>query len=759
MRRWFRTSLYFVLLLVMAAGVRAQDDATPAPTPTPLPVFALGPGSTIEGNIVDAVPVLRYSFEARVGDNVTIQMSTTSGDLDPFLTLLGPEGELIEQDDDSGGERNAAITTTLTRDGTHIIEATRYSQGGARSTGTFRLSLNIAGLDGSGTENPLANVPDFGLDPAPSVIAYQEPGAGTIDDLSQERYFAFGGQQGDLVRVIVATTSGDLVPQVDVLNRSLLSITSSEVQTRPTESIAYATLPETGWYLVRAGRRSGIGSFDLYIDRLVAGAVLAYGDSITGEFTADTPAASYVFNARAGDLIAATLFASEESSGVQPELRLLNISFQSIARSTGSRFATLRTTIPRSGTYILQANNLRADRTGGFNLRLSGNPVDISKLDVDNIGYNERLRGFISSDNPISYYRFSGKAGERVTIEMRNTSGTLDSYLILTDGDLNEELAFNDNVSATLNARIVRYRLEKDGDYLILATRAGLAEGTTQGGFDLSLTVGDIALAEASLGARLSWNSAADLNLFVRAPQGRIVSWSNPGVPSGGTLQIDSNTNCQTPTDQPIEYIFWPRGVIVPGDYEIWAWYQNVCADSAAVPFGLSVTMDGTPIFETGENAPTLQPGQRFEIGLRVTEDGSAFLLDAGQVTNPTRQQEASEGGDRLLVYGDSIQDGISDEVYAHFYQFFGSAGDEIRITAETVSGNLDPVLILRDAGDNNLPDGGSDDIDPTTRDARLTYTLPEDGQYIIAVTRFGVRDGTTTGRYRLTLEWLNPAE
>ena len=61
-------------------------------------------------------------------------------------------------------------------------------------------------------------------------------------------------------------------------------------------------------------------------------------------------------------------------------------------------------------------------------------------------------------------------------------------------------------------------------------------------------------------------------------------------------------------------------------------------------------------------------------------------------------------------------------------------------------------MVILRRADDTPLPDAVNDDADANTRDAHLVYTLPADDTYIIAVTRFGVREGTTTGQYRVSL-------
>ena len=748
-RLWLST----LFLLALALGPAAAQEP---PTATPVPVFPISPGS-VEGNISETQPVVRYRFDARSGDVVMISMDATSGSLDPFLTLLGPDDELLEQDDDGGSGRNAAITATLARAGRYVIEAARYGQGGAQTTGTFRLTLSIAGLGtGGAPSDPLATMPDFGLEPDPALIRYREPAAAALDDLQEERYYAFGGERGDVVRAIVSTTSGDLTPRVEVLNSSLLSITSSEVQSRPNESIAYATLPETGWYLVRSTRRSGAGSFDLYMERVVGGAVLTRDEPVTGSFSADTPTFSYIFTARAGDLVAANLFATDEYSGITPELRLLDLDLQTLAQGSGSRFATLRASIPRSGTYIMQASNQQPGTTGGYSLRLTGTPVDVAKLPQEPIGYNQQLSGQIDAEAPVVYYRFAGKAGERVTIEMAASSGNLDPLLILTDANLNEELTFNDNASASRNARIVRYRLEKDGEYLIMATRAGLATGATQGSFDLSLSVGDIALESGALSASLSWTTSADLNLFVRDPAGRIASWSAPQVPSGGVLQIDSNTLCSTPTDQPIEHIYWPQGALPPGEYEIWAWYQQSCAGSGPANFNLTVQVGGENVVALAPETP-LTPGQRYETRLRVTEDGSAFVVDPGRVTSPSAQQQASQGGDRLMVYGDSLQGALSDEVYALFYQFQGRAGDMVVLRAETVSGDLDPLLVLRDAADANLPGGVNDDADPTTRNSALRYTLPADGVYIVAVSRFGLRDGATTGAFRLTLERAGP--
>jgi hypothetical protein len=321
------------------------------------------------------------------------------------------------------------------------------------------------------------------------------------------------------------------------------------------------------------------------------------------------------------------------------------------------------------------------------------------------------------------------------------------------DNDLNE-LTSNDDVSTGRDSRITQFRLPKDGQYVIAATRSGLAAGTTSGNYTLAITAGEISLTSGAFTATLRWQGSADLNLFVRDPSGRSVSWSSPQIPDGGILQIDSNTRCETPSDEPVEHSYWPR--LVAGDYEVWAWAEDGCGRATDTPFTLNVQVNGTPILQAQDS---LKVGQRYQVGLRVKNgaDGAeGFVIDPGTIINPSAQQHASEGGDSVIRYGDTVTGTISDEVYALFYQFSGKQGDQVDIQAQRLSGDLDTVIVLHDAADNPLPNGENDDSAGETKDSRLGYTLPADGTYIIAVTRYGVRDGTTSGDFKLSLVRTN---
>ncbi|MCA9885008.1 MAG: pre-peptidase C-terminal domain-containing protein [Anaerolineae bacterium] len=720
----------------------AQDDTFDGQS-----VFRILPGN-IEGNINDNTPRWLYSFELAAGQTATIDMITTSGDLDPFLTLYSDQTDVLADNDDAeSGTRNSRIIYTADEAGLYIIEATRFEQISGTSAGTYRLSLNLTGIDlGPDTNiDPLSIPPQFGV--TFQLLEFEQFGTGRVDGETENQYFVLGGQQGDFVQVVMSYNDDTLTPLLRIRN-SELTVISRVTQSEAGTLTVYATLPQTGWYLLDVGRESGAGDFTLYASR-IADAVISSGDTLDGQWRRDTPEISYIFNATIGDRVFVT--ATTENSAIQPEVAVYDLALNELAsRQATDNEARVRAIIPRSGPYIIQVRN--PEQTADtFALNLRRIPLDINKLKVENAAYNKNFKGTINGDNPIIYYRFDGKAGDLVSIQMQYAEGaTLDPYIILTDGSLNE-LAFNDNVGATSNARISQYALPADGIYYILATRAGLAEGTTTGAFDLQLTVGQFTPTPGALTVTLTWEGDADLNLFVRSPSGQTVSWSTPQTDDGGILQIDSNTGCQTPTAAPVEHIYWP-GVTAPvGTYTIWVWYQEVCRVPEPVTFDLRVTMDGEDVLIISpEDNISLEPDERYEAAVRVIEPESiSAVVNAGTITVPSAQQRASQGGDTLITYGQTITGTITDEVYALFYQFQGQAGDVISLRAEQITGNLDPIVVLRDANEQNLAindDGGEG------HNATLTYEIPETGRYIIAVTRYGLRDGSTTGDFRLSL-------
>lgn len=99
---------------------------------------------TVVWYVDDTAYELRLEFVGGEGDVVTIAMNARSGNLDPLLQLLSPDGVVLAENDDetAGGTRNAFIPGyRLLRDGTYTILATRYRGAAGASFGEFDLTL------------------------------------------------------------------------------------------------------------------------------------------------------------------------------------------------------------------------------------------------------------------------------------------------------------------------------------------------------------------------------------------------------------------------------------------------------------------------------------------------------------------------------------------------------------------------------------------------------------------------------------------
>ena len=84
----------------------------------------------IEGRVQDVFPTQRWTFAGKAGQVLTFTMKTESGTLDPFLTLLKPDGSLLAFNDDAADpalDKNAQMAqVSLPTDGMYTVEASRY---------------------------------------------------------------------------------------------------------------------------------------------------------------------------------------------------------------------------------------------------------------------------------------------------------------------------------------------------------------------------------------------------------------------------------------------------------------------------------------------------------------------------------------------------------------------------------------------------------------------------------------------------------
>lgn len=76
-----------------------------------------------------------YTFSGRRGERVTLTLE--SGAFDPFLLMIGPDGEAVQNDDGPDGSHNSRIDSVLATDGEYTIGVTSY---GAGEMGAYRFT-------------------------------------------------------------------------------------------------------------------------------------------------------------------------------------------------------------------------------------------------------------------------------------------------------------------------------------------------------------------------------------------------------------------------------------------------------------------------------------------------------------------------------------------------------------------------------------------------------------------------------------------
>jgi hypothetical protein len=92
---------------------------------------------------------------------------------------------------------------------------------------------------------------------------------------------------------------------------------------------------------------------------------------------------------------------------------------------------------------------------------------------------------------------------------------------------------------------------------------------------------------------RLIWHGTADLDLYVKEPNGNVISYSNAISSTGGRLDVDANAPCGS-NQTPVENVFWPTGTAPHGTYEFWVQYYGACGDSTSQSYEIEIRRGAT---------------------------------------------------------------------------------------------------------------------------------------------------------------------
>lgn len=342
---------------------------------------------------------------------------------------------------------------------------------------------------------------------------------------------------------------------------------------------------------------------------------------------------------------------------------------------------------------------------------------------AETIGYGQSVLGQIVRSNRAAFYFLRAQRGDVIDITMRRVSGSLDPHLDLATAE-GGILAANDDdplSEGTLNAAIRDFTIPKTGIYLIQATGYGQSEGSFTLAVmrippdELGKTIERALLLDYGATVQSTWAEAFPMRYFrIHAEAGDLltVTVRSSEAPSTITILDHTSTELAHASDD-------GTGL------------ARITAFSAPATGAYALAVSASRL-------PTSEEEARFELQL------------SGRV--------APRAGQPVEIrYGEVLTGMISDTNPIEEYVFQGRAGEMVRVAMERASGDLDALVTIYDQGRKQI---AFDDDGAGEKDALIdSFTLPYDGPYIVAASRYQRGQGLTNGAYILRLEQIRPGQ
>lgn len=454
-------------------------------------------GSLIEGRLDNRNPRQVYYIDGLRGEVIQFELSATSGNLDPVLSVFDNTGQMVFHRDDTRGNLNIEQNLTLEKTSRYFVVVGRFGYSLGATSGDFELRMERTGV----------------LSEQGSTLRFGDSVIDTISNTNPQVYYTFQANEGDILTVEMVRASGTLDPYLQVVNSDRFVIADNDDQIgSDTKNARINTLhiESTGTYIIVATRYGGVagdsaGSFALTIDEAdnsgignssLAPLPIRYGESIEGALTNSQYERFYTFNARRDDLISISMQRGR-SGRLDSYLILANAGFLSMIEDddggTGQNARISEYRIPADGTYYVIATRYSGKEgtsEGDYKLTLdsAGNAFDAVADGVLTINYGTSTTGNISDDHAEDLYAFYAQQGDTITFSMNRTDGNLDTVVELLD-NLQQRILRDDDGGNGQNSRVERYSIPYTGLYYIRAQRYDGTNGdpTTSGSYVLVL--------------------------------------------------------------------------------------------------------------------------------------------------------------------------------------------------------------------------------------------------------------------------------
>lgn len=239
-------------ILLVAVGLAGAQEDAPLPSPD-IPMIQTG--QAVSGVLDGAVTAKLYAFNATEDDQVTVTLSPAEGaTFDPYLVVLGPAGQLMGADDNSGSvERGAQLRVDIPVNGTYFALVTDFAAVDGNQLSEFAEEQPYV-ISVGGNTYP-ADVAEqlfyfrSPLEPNSSFEGYSSP-------LEPVYYFAFEGTAGEVVSLILTSLDIDTLVMLFDTNGNRVAInddaTIAGLPNTTDSAIAEFELPRDGAYLAFA---------------------------------------------------------------------------------------------------------------------------------------------------------------------------------------------------------------------------------------------------------------------------------------------------------------------------------------------------------------------------------------------------------------------------------------------------------------------------------------------------------------------------
>ena len=345
-----------------------------------------------------------------------------------------------------------------------------------------------------------------------TILSYGTPVTGTLDDTNFTQNWTLNTASADRVMVTVTRTSGNLIPDVQILDATGNAIADSygADYTYAAAQIDDYTFPDRGEYTVAVSRDNGeagstSGSYTLTVIPLGTADTNPNNQTIIGELQADTPVEGeitathwqhlYTYTAQAADYI--QVIAQRTSGTLYPLVEIRDANGESLR--TGYNANAIADTdsyqLPSAGQYTIAVTRQQdqdGDTLGTYELTLhlvgSGEGSPNLAGTTGDVTYDTALDGTVTDVQWYQDWQLKSDAGDTITITVERTSGDLQPEISLIGGS-GQELRHGYNDSTGASATIDRYDLAGPGTYTVRVLRAQGARGESSGAYSLTVTL------------------------------------------------------------------------------------------------------------------------------------------------------------------------------------------------------------------------------------------------------------------------------